>query len=225
MAVKPSGRQTGNYLVPIYRKCRRGIVDIQAIRERTEPAFPQSFFDFMPPPERRQEMAAFGTGFVVNRKGWILTSDHVVRDAREIRIGLHNGKKCSAKVVWNDKEHDIALLEVEGSPPLQPLPLGSSRRSEVGEFVLSIGNPLGLENSLTSGVISRKHKSVAVSDKDLDDVIQTDCAINPGSSGGPLINLKGEVIGMNAFMAKNKNGLGFALGIDGIKSRIREYLD
>ncbi|WP_219638277.1 S1C family serine protease [Cohnella sp. CFH 77786] len=220
-----SGRNFGNFFVPLFRKCRRGIVYIQAIKKEEAEAPPYPFPVFFPGQEARTELIGFGTGFVINKDGLILTSEHVVRNAREIKVSLYDGKQCSGELVWSDQDHDIALLKLDSEQNLPPLPLGSSRRSEVGEIVMSVGNPLGLENSLTSGVISRKHKSVAVSDTELQDIIQTDCAINPGSSGGPLINLKGQVIGMNAFMAKNKNGLGFALGIDGIKNRIRRFLD
>lgn len=223
-------RPFGNHFVPLFRKCRRGIVYIQAVSREKETALPYPYVYpilpyAMPGQERQKELLGIGTGFAINRKGLILTSEHIVRDSTEIHISLHNGKQCPGKLVWTDKDHDIALLKAEGATDLVPLPLGSSSSSEVGEIVMSIGNPLGLENSLTSGVISGKHKSVTVSDLELRDIIQTDCAMNPGSSGGPLINLRGQVIGMNAFIAKNKNGLGFALGIDGIKNRIRPFID
>ncbi|WP_276354369.1 S1C family serine protease [Cohnella caldifontis] len=221
----PAYRHAGNYFVRIFRKARKGVVFIRAIKENEsyEPAAPYSYF-FPGEPEPNLTAVGIGTGFIIRRDGLILTSEHVVNRPRQILVKLHNGRIYQGRLVWSDEDQDIALLRIQAPVPLTPLPLGSSGASKVGEIVMSIGNPLGLENSITSGIISRKHDSVTISGIEMNDLIQTDCAINPGSSGGPLINLRGRVIGMNAFMAKNKNGLGFALGIDGIKARIRPFL-
>ncbi|CAM3830497.1 trypsin-like peptidase domain-containing protein [Cohnella lubricantis] len=216
----------GNDFVRLFRRARRGVVFIRTLKEN-EPDEPEPFFPFFLPgePEPKEVIVGIGTGIVLSKDGLVLTSEHVVNRPRKILVKLNKGTVCEGKVLWADPEQDIALLRIDkrAAASLSPLPLGSSRKSKVGEIVLSIGNPLGLENSITSGIISGKHRSVAMQDRRLSDIIQTDCAINPGSSGGPLINARGQVIGMNAFMAKNKNGLGFALGIDGIKERIRRY--
>jgi serine protease Do len=219
-------QHSGNYFVRIFRKARKGVVFIRTLQNNEQEHELHPSFPFIVPreSERNDMVYGIGTGFVIHRNGLIVTSEHVVSNPRTISVKIYNGKRYSGKVIWSDKDHDIAVIKIDSSSPLFPLPLGSSKNSQVGEIVLSIGNPLGLESSITSGIISRKHHSVSLSDIKLRDIIQTDCAINPGSSGGPLINLKGQVIGMNAFIAKNKNGLSFALGIDGIKNRIRRFL-
>jgi serine protease Do len=221
----PAYRHAGNYFVRIFRKARKGVVFIRAVKEYgpEESAPPYSYF-YPGEPEPNVAAVGIGTGFIIRRDGLILTSEHVVNRPRQIYVKLYNGRIYEGRLVWSDEDHDIALVRIHAPVRLTPLPLGSSGASKVGEIVMSIGNPLGLENSITSGIISRKHDSISISGIEMNDLIQTDCAINPGSSGGPLINLRGQVIGMNAFMAKNKNGLGFALGIDGIKARIRSFL-
>lgn len=222
-----SSRNAGHDFVRLFRRARRGVVFIRTLKEN-EPEEPEPFFPFFLPgePEPKEVVVGIGTGIVLSQDGLVLTSEHVVSRPRKILVKLNKGTVCEGKVIWADPVQDIALLRIDkpATASLLPLPLGSSRKSKVGEIVLSIGNPLGLENSITSGIISGKHRSVSMQDRRLEDIIQTDCAINPGSSGGPLLNVRGQVIGMNAFMAKNKNGLGFALGIDGIKERIRRYL-
>ncbi|WP_169306721.1 S1C family serine protease [Cohnella pontilimi] len=214
-----------DHFVRIYRSARKGVVFIRTVKNNEENEYEPPFSYFFPrESEPNDTVLGIGTGFVIDKNGLIVTSEHVVRDSRTITVKLYNGKPHRAKVVWSDEDHDVAILKIETASSLHPLRLGSSKKSEIGEIVVAIGNPLGLESSITSGIISGKHDSVALSDIELTDIIQTDCAINPGSSGGPLLNLKGEVIGMNAFIAKNKNGLSFALGIDGIKKRIRRFL-
>lgn len=222
--VRAAGGRYGGDFVRLYRRASKGVVFIRTLKEEEE-AEPEPFFPFFPPlePERKEAVVGIGSGIVLSKDGLVLTSEHVVANPRKIVVKLSGGKVCEARLVWGDSERDIALLRLVRPGALTPLPLGSSRASRIGEVVLALGNPLGLENSITSGIISGKHRSVRVSERQLEDIIQTDCAINPGSSGGPLLNVRGQVIGMTAFMAKDKNGLNFALGIDGIKARIRPY--
>jgi serine protease Do len=212
----------GNHFVRIFRNVRRGVVFIRTDQYNNDDFYNPEFLYFFP--RERVTTQVLGTGFVIRKNGLILTSEHVVTNPRQVTVKLYSGKQYSGSVIWSDSSHDIAIVKIEPVQPLFPLPFGSSRNSKVGEIVMSIGNPLGLEHSITTGVISGKHNSLSISDKNIDDIIQTDCAINPGNSGGPLINLNGQVIGMNAFVAKNQQGLGFALGADGIKKRIQRYL-
>lgn len=219
-----SYRPYGNHFVRLFQKARRSVISIRTVK-RTDPN--TSRFSFLFPIEEEDtEVLGIGAGFIIHRNGMILTNEHVIRDAEELAVKLFNGKRYHGKVIWSDSSYDIALIQTNARKPFLPLPLGSSKKSKVGELVMSIGNPLGLEHSISTGVISGKNRALAFSntDKAFDDIIQTDCAINPGSSGGPLMNLKGEVIGMNAFVAKDNHGLGFAIGIDGIRKKIAPYL-
>lgn len=154
-----------------------------------------------------------------------LTSEHVIHNAQQITVKLYSGEQRLAKVVWSDEKRDLAVLQIPTRKRLTPLPLGSSEESRVGEFVISVGNPMGLDHTVTKGIISAKNRPVRIAGKLYEDIIQTDCAINPGNSGGPLINLNGEVVGMNAFIIKNNQGLGFAVGIDSIKAQIGKYIE
>jgi serine protease Do len=177
--------------------------------------------------EEEASTESVGTGFIIRKDGYILTSEHVVHDAEAIQVKLHNGNQYPAQLVWSDAVRDLAVLRIRTGKALTPLPLGSSATTKVGEMVISVGNPLGLEQTITTGVISAKNRQMASSRnrKIYEDILQTDCAINPGNSGGPVINLNGQAIGMNAFVVKDNQGLGFAIGIDSIKNRISRFLD
>ena len=156
-----------------------------------------------------------GSGFLVSPDGYIMTNSHVVRDATEINVVLSNGREYEAKLIGHDPTTDVALVKVEAEG-LPYLKFGSSSQLQVGEWAIAIGNPLGLQASLTVGVISatgRANLDVA----DLEDFIQTDAAINRGNSGGPLMNIKGEVIGINTAIASSTGGymgIGFAIPSD-----------
>jgi len=210
-------------LVALFRKVKRSIVYIRTVKGARPEIVPALPFLFPQEPESANALG-IGTGFIVRRSGLILTSEHIVRHHRGITVRLHDGTLYPARLVWSDGDQDIALLAISPSRPLTPLRLGSSRRCQVGEPVIAVGHPLGLKNTVTTGIISACHRQLAFSDKTMDDILQTDCAINPGSSGGPLINLQGRAVGMNAFTAKDTHGLSFAVGMDGIVKRIRRYL-
>jgi serine protease Do len=220
----PAYKHHGNYFVRLFHKARRSVISISTLKNEENDSV-NPFFPFLFPRDT-PSVLGMGTGFVIHRNGMILTTEHVVNKALQVTIKLYNGKRCAGRVIWSDPIRDIALIQTNPTISLPPLPLGSSRNSKVGELVMSIGNPMGLEYSTTTGVISGKNRPVVFSnsDKMFEDIIQTDCAINPGSSGGPLINLNGQVIGMNAFIARDNQGLGFAIGIDGIKKRIHRFL-
>lgn len=216
----------GNYFVPIVERARHSVISIET-RDKSNSSRQSDFlFSFLFPQTENSlsSTKSFGTGFIIHPTGYILTSEHVVHSAEQIFVKLYSGEQRQAKVVWADEKRDLAVLQIPTRRPLRPLPIGSSEASKVGEFVISVGNPMGLDHTVTKGIISAKNRPVRISGKIYEDIIQTDCAINPGNSGGPLINLNGEVIGMNAFIIKNNQGLGFAVGIDSIKERIGKYL-
>jgi S1-C subfamily serine protease len=171
---------------------------------------------------------ATGSGFVIGKSGSIVTNAHVVEGARQVSVRFSDRKIASAKVVGEDPSSDLALLRVDPEGlDLTPLSLGSSKRVQVGDPTVAIGNPFGLERTLTTGVVSalQRHIPSLQQGFQIDDVIQTDAAINPGNSGGPLIDARGEVIGVNAQIetggaSRGNVGIGFAVPIDTVKEVI-----
>ncbi len=154
--------------------------------------------------------AAVGSGFVISSDGYILTNNHVVEDADKLTVTFkHGGKKYDAEIIGRDPETDLALIRIKPDKPLQALSLGDSTGSKVGQWVVAIGNPFGLENTVTSGIISAKGRVIGAGP--YDDFIQTDASINPGNSGGPLLNLDGDVIGINTAIVAAGQGIGFAI--------------
>jgi serine protease Do len=169
---------------------------------------------------RRIVGEGLGTGFVYDRSGLVLTNNHVVEDASEISVKLAEGRELAAKIVGRDKPADVAVVRVDDKS-LTPLPLGDSDGIEVGDWVVAIGNPFGLSHTVSAGILSAKgrtHDDV----KGLDpagyfNFLQTDAAINQGNSGGPLLSLKGEVVGINSAIRANANNIGFAIPINMVK--------
>src|SRR6059036_200351 len=150
-----------------------------------------------------------GSGFVIDSSGLIVTNAHVVESAGQIQVRLADGRRFPATVVGRDGRVDLALLKIEGASRLTVLPLGDSNKLRVGELVLALGNPFGLEQSVSLGIVSRKGAPLTVAAPGFD-FIQTDAAINPGNSGGPLVNMAGQVIGVNSMAARN-GSIGFAI--------------
>jgi serine protease Do len=161
---------------------------------------------------REHETKSFGSGFIINKAGYIVTNNHVVENAKEIIVTLHNGKDYQAKVVGLDKKTDLALIKIEADEDLPVAPLGDSEKLGVGEWVLAIGNPFGLAETVTAGIVSAKGRVIGAGP--YDDFIQTDASINPGNSGGPLFNFWGEVVGINTAIIRFAQGLGFAIPIN-----------
>lgn len=169
---------------------------------------------------RRRVQEGLGTAFVYDPKGYMLTNNHVVEEATDITVGFVDGKELRASIVGRDKQTDIAVLKVE-EEGLPYLPLGDSDRSEVGDWVVAIGNPFGLSHTVSAGILSAKGRTKD-DVKGLDptgyfNFLQTDASINPGNSGGPLLDVKGEVVGINAAIRANANGIGFAIPINMVK--------
>ncbi len=156
-----------------------------------------------------------GSGFVVDPSGVIMTNSHVVRNAEKVTVRFRNGREYEATDIKFDSRSDIAILRIEADEPLQALPMGDSEEIQVGDWVLAIGSPFGLDMSVTAGIISAKGRSNGITERDY--FLQTDAAINPGNSGGPLINLKGEVVGLNTAISTRSggyDGVSFAIPVN-----------
>ncbi len=176
----------------------------------------QDFFERFSEPNYDVPKQSLGSGFIIAKDGYIFTNNHVVKGADEIKVTLMDQKEYSAKIVGTDPKTDIALIKIEGNGDFPTVTLGDSDKIDVGEWVLAIGNPFGLDHTVTVGVLSAKGRNLGSGP--YDHYLQTDASINPGNSGGPLINTKGKVIGINtAIMPGNTGGnigIGFAIPIN-----------
>ncbi len=183
--------------------------------------FISTLFEIVPfqvPIPFNTEGLSLGSGFIINEEGYILTNAHVIFNALDIRIGLaHSRKEYHATIIGIDRLTDTALIKIEPDHPLTVLPLGDSDRLKMGETVLAIGNPLGLTHTVTSGLISAKERVSPGSNDKYANFIQTDSAINPGSSGGPLVNFHGEVVGINTAIVSEAQLIGFAVPVNTVK--------
>ena len=169
----------------------------------------RDFFGFGPQREFKQR--SLGSGFLLDSEGYIVTNNHVVENADQIKVRLSDDSEHDAKVVGRDPKTDIALIKIDADH-LKPLPLGDSDAIPVGGWVVAIGSPFGLEQTVTAGIVSAKGRIIGSGP--YDDFIQTDASINPGNSGGPLLNLKGEVVGINTAIVASGQGIGFAIPIN-----------
>jgi serine protease Do len=161
-------------------------------------------------PDRELKQQSLGSGFIIDKDGYIITNNHVVEGADEIKVKLADGREFKAKVIGRDPKTDLALIKITTLfKNLPVLPLGDSDKIRVGDWVLAIGNPFGLEHTVTQGIISATGR--VIGSGPYDNFLQTDAPINPGNSGGPLINLKGEVIGINSAIIASGQGIGFAI--------------
>ncbi len=167
--------------------------------------FFERFFEGTPEQRTRHSL---GSGIIYDKEGYIITNNHVVERASEITVKLHDGSEYDAKVIGTDPKTDLALIKIEADKPLPTLTLGDSDALQVGEWVIAIGNPFGLEHTVTVGVVSAKGRVIGTGP--YDDFIQTDASINPGNSGGPLLNTSGEVVGINTAIVAAGQGIGFA---------------
>jgi serine protease Do len=210
-------------------KVRPGVVNIQVAKKIKNINFgfrhfsgapfgeKNPFGDFFGPfseenPPRGFEQRGVGSGFVMSREGYVLTNNHVVEDADQIKVKLTNGKEYDGKIIGRDPKTDLALIKIKASSDLQPLNLGNSDDLKVGSWVVAVGSPFGLEQTVTAGIVSAKGR--VIGSGPYDNFIQTDASINPGNSGGPLINMKGEVVGINTAIIASGQGIGFAIPIN-----------
>ncbi len=208
--------ETSRAFSEIAKSVSPAVVNISTTKvlKRRETPFDEFFNFLQPPPDRetrRWKERSLGSGVIVSPDGYIVTNNHVVEQADEIRVTLYDKKSFGARVVGSDPKTDIAIIKIDAKG-LPVIPWGDSDRLQVGEFVLAIGNPFGLNHTITMGIISAVGRA-DVGIADYEDFIQTDAAINPGNSGGPLVNIRGELIGINtAIFSKTGGyqGIGFA---------------
>ncbi|MBT0666495.1 DegQ family serine endoprotease [Geobacter pelophilus] len=170
--------------------------------------FFKRYFDDVPDKAMKQQ--SLGSGFIINKDGFIITNNHVVDNADEIKVKLSDGREYKAKVIGRDSKTDLALIKISSTfENLPVLALGDSDKMRVGDWVMAVGNPFGLEQTVTQGIISATGR--VIGSGPYDNFLQTDAPINPGNSGGPLVNLKGEVIGINTAIVPGGQGIGFAI--------------
>lgn len=185
-----------------------------------DPFFRQ-FFGVSPQPQYQQGL---GSGFIISKDGYILTNEHVIEGAEKISVLVKGHKKAyDAKLIGADPSLDLAVLKIEGKE-FPTLPLGDSDKIRVGNWVIAIGSPFGLENTVTIGVISAKERPIEIDSRSFEHLLQTDASINPGNSGGPLLNLKGEVIGINTAINAQAQGIGFAIPTSTVKEVLDELI-
>lgn len=215
-AVPPEIQRLNEYLGQLAERLKPGLVQVRVRRaqapagEGAEPA---------PPDEPR---AASGSGFLIREDGLLVTNAHVVADAARIQVRLQDGRRFEGKVIGKDSRVDLALVKIDGVHGLPVLPLGDSNRLRVGEFVLALGHPFGLEQTVSFGIVSRKGPPLRVATPGFD-FIQTDASVNPGNSGGPLVNMAGEVVGVNSMAARN-GSIGFAIPVNLVKALLPQLL-
>lgn len=174
----------------------------------------QDFFDkfFGDEPFKERREKSLGSGFIIDSSGYIVTNNHVVENADNIKVKLKNQKEFEAKIIGTDAKTDLAILKVISDQPLPALKFGDSEGLMVGQWVVAIGSPFGLENTVTAGIVSAKGR--VIGSGPYDDFIQTDASINPGNSGGPLLNMNGEVVGINTAIIAGGQGIGFAIPVN-----------
>jgi serine protease Do len=208
----------------VARKNIPAVVHIEVTQQQEMPVlqFPfgnEPFFHFFfpepgSPKKYKRELKGLGTGMIMDSKGNILTNNHVVGNATEIQVLLSNGKKYSAELVGSDPKTDLAVIRIKAKETLPHVIFGDSDRMDVGDWVVAIGHPRGLDQTVTQGIISAKHRRGITDPNSYQDFLQTDAAINPGNSGGPLLNLRGEVVGVNSIIVSQSGGfegIGFAI--------------
>ena len=186
------------------------------------------FDEFMGPfkgdgSQRDFKQRSLGSGFIIDEDGFIVTNNHVIEDADQIKVILADDKEFDGELVGRDPKTDLALIRIKGAKNLKPLKLGNSDNLEVGTWVVAIGSPFGLEQTVTAGIVSAKGRIIGSGP--YDDFIQTDASINPGNSGGPLLNMDGKVVGINTAIIASGQGIGFAIPINmakGIIDQLKE---
>ncbi len=195
--------------IRVFEECHPAVVNISTV------TLSVNFWRQITPTEGQ------GSGFIIDRRGYILTNNHVIENAQEIRVTLANGDKLPAELIGRDPYSDIAVIKIAPDKINVVVPLGDSDKIKVGQKAIAIGNPFGLSHTLTTGIISALGRSIETENGiEIDEIIQTDAAINPGNSGGPLLNSSGEVIGINTAifsLSGGNQGIGFAIPINRAK--------
>ncbi len=230
MAALPLGTRT---LAPMLEKVTPGVVNISTrTREKVEnsPLLKDPFFRYffdLPDKPRHRESQSLGSGVIVDaRNGYVLTNHHVIDKAQQITVTLHDGRSLNAKLVGSDPETDIAVIRIQANK-LKAIPLGDSDSLRVGDFVVAIGNPFGLNQTVTSGIVSALGRT-GLGIEGYEDFIQTDASINPGNSGGALVDLDGKLIGINTAIVGPSGGnvgIGFAIPVNMANQILAQIID
>lgn len=222
----PISSSSGSFVAAAVAKSGAAVVRIdteRTVAARTEPFFDDPFFRefFGGGLPRERQVRGQGSGFITQKNGIVLTNAHVVSGADRVTVTLKDGREFEGVVKGTDEVTDLAVVKIDApGVDLPVVPLGSSANVQVGDWAIAVGNPVGLNNTVTLGIIStltRSSAQVGIPDKRID-FLQTDAAINPGNSGGPLLNQQGEVIGINTAIRPDANGIGFAIPIDKARS-------
>jgi serine protease Do len=221
-----------NPVAKIAKDCSPAVVNIDTETMVTrsphpfanDPFFREFFGEELDRYNRTIPMKGKGSGFIVDKAGYIITNNHVVEGADKITVTLLDGRHFNAELVGRDPTFDLAIIQIKAER-LPALRLGNSDSTEIGEWVVAIGNPLGFENTVTAGVISGKNRTLQAADVNFQGFMQTDASINPGNSGGPLINLRGEVVGINTAIVPYAQGIGFAVPINMAKQVMNDLIE
>ena len=213
LSFAPLVKQTANAVVNVYAE--------KMVERRSpfadDPFFEQFFGQQMP--NRSEKQSSLGSGVIVGKNGIVVTNNHVIADADDIKVALADGREFACTIVLKDDRLDLAVLKIKSDGPFETIPLGDSDAVEVGDLVLAIGNPFGVGQTVTSGIVSALARNQIVSG-DFGFFIQTDAAINPGKSGGALIDMNGQLIGINTAIFSRgggSNGVGFAIPANLVK--------
>ncbi|MDI6704343.1 MAG: Do family serine endopeptidase [bacterium] len=235
----------GNIFVKIAEEVEPAVVNISTVRVIKEGTFfhrefrsPfqdeffddffERFFEFFPHPRSFKERS-LGSGVIIKKEGYILTNCHVIKDATDIKVTLTDKREFKGKVVGLDKKTDLAVIKVDAKGDLPVVKLGDSERLRIGEWVIAIGNPFGLEHTVTVGVVSAKGRDLEIQGQIYEGLLQTDASINPGNSGGPLVDIHGRVVGINTAIVSPTGigsvGIGFAIPINKAKEIINDLIE
>ena len=228
-AAEPIDPAAGDPVVLAVQKVLPAVVNIrteQLVAWRSGDPFEDLWRQFFGQPRRPDVGGAqsLGSGVVVDEEGWLVTNWHVVRRATKIDVVMSDDTHYEAKYVSGDEANDLALLKIEPKKPLQFVDIASEREPLLGETVIAVGNPFGLEHTVTRGIISAKSREYSAGGVTFDDILQTDAAINPGNSGGPLINSRGQLVGINMAILSEAQGIGFAIPATRVANMLATWL-
>jgi serine protease Do len=228
----PAGSANPGSFSALAAKLSPMVVNVKVVKLEKVASFPQSggempdnlreFFKHFAPdmpnmPRNRPSprVRGAGSGVIISKDGYVLTNNHVIEGAKEVTVTLDDQKEYKARIIGRDPKTDLGLLKIEGKDSFEAAALGDSDNLQVGDWVIAIGNPFGLNNTVTSGIVSAKGRVIGAGP--YDNFIQTDASINPGNSGGPLFNMKGEVVGINTAIISEGQGIGFAIPVNTVK--------
>ncbi len=211
-----------NSFAELIKRTQPAVVNISTTQTVKVPSTFDEYFrqHYGVPKSRKQN--SLGTGFIIDKEGYIVTNNHVVRGADEIFVNLSDGRTFKAELKGRDLRTDIAIIKISTKEDFPVAVLGDSDQAQVGDWVIAIGNPFGLGSTVTKGIISAKGRHIGAGP--YDDFIQTDASINPGNSGGPLFNMNGEVVGVNTAIVESGQGIGFAIPINMVKPMLPQLI-